>query len=111
MVELVDRNLYRIVYITGLVFIIVGFTQFLFDWENVFENDGWNMETISDIFTLWNLHYCNNDGILCAFAHLPFAYTAIALGMATCFGGAIQIDREDHAPNLEVRPSRRFGVP
>jgi hypothetical protein len=85
-------------YLAGIELTIIGFAQFLIDWQGIFENGFWSLQTLGDMLDMWNLHVhhgsANVAGLLgYALARLPISPTAMVLGMAACFGGAIQIDR------------------
>jgi hypothetical protein len=91
----VDQRIYKIIYLVGIELTIIGFAQFLMDWEAIFENGFWSLQTLGDTLDMWNLHGSTGGAGLFghALACLPISPTAMALGMAACFGGAIRIDR------------------
>jgi hypothetical protein len=78
------------------------------------------LQTVGDMLDMWNLpvHHgsANVAGLLGhALARLPISPTAMALGMAACFGGAIQIDRgwaldAIAVPPRAARGERRVGI-
>jgi hypothetical protein len=93
----IDQRIYKIIYLAGIELTMIGFAQFLIDWQAVFENGYWSLQTLGDMLDTWSLHVHHTpDGTGLfgnALACLPISPTAMALGMAACFGGAIRIDR------------------
>lgn len=94
----VDQRIYKVIYLAGIELTILGFAQFLIDWQAIFENGFWSLQTLGDMLDVWNLHIhhmtADGHGLFGnALSCLPISPTAMALGMAACLGGAIRIDR------------------